>query len=160
MVPKAGLEPARVSPLPPQDSVSTRFHHFGIAYYYLVCSAAGAGLCPVAGAELCCVAGAVVFTFSIMEAVFPFPNIKASIRHVIIKIIAAAVVIFVKKEVAPAPPKRVWLVPPKAAPMSEPLPFCKRTIRISATHTMICRITIITCIEGSYLTRSMYNLPE
>ena len=29
MVPKAGLEPARVSPLPPQDSVSTKFHHFG-----------------------------------------------------------------------------------------------------------------------------------
>jgi hypothetical protein len=28
-VPKAGLEPARVAPLPPQDSVSTKFHHFG-----------------------------------------------------------------------------------------------------------------------------------
>ena len=28
-MPKAGLEPARVSPLPPQDSVSTMFHHFG-----------------------------------------------------------------------------------------------------------------------------------
>ena len=30
LVPKAGLEPARVAPLPPQDSVSTKFHHFGI----------------------------------------------------------------------------------------------------------------------------------
>jgi hypothetical protein len=29
MVPKAGLEPARVSPPPPQDGVSTKFHHFG-----------------------------------------------------------------------------------------------------------------------------------
>ena len=29
MVPKPGLEPGRVSPLPPQDSVSTKFHHFG-----------------------------------------------------------------------------------------------------------------------------------
>jgi hypothetical protein len=29
LVPKAGLEPARISPLPPQDSVSTKFHHFG-----------------------------------------------------------------------------------------------------------------------------------
>jgi len=28
-VPKAGLEPARVSPPPPQDGVSTKFHHFG-----------------------------------------------------------------------------------------------------------------------------------
>lgn len=30
VVPKAGFEPARVSPPPPQDGVSTRFHHFGI----------------------------------------------------------------------------------------------------------------------------------
>ena len=30
MVPMAGLEPARLSPLPPQDSVSTKFHHIGI----------------------------------------------------------------------------------------------------------------------------------
>ena len=30
LVPKAGLEPARVSPPPPQDGVSTSFHHFGI----------------------------------------------------------------------------------------------------------------------------------
>jgi len=29
LVPKAGLEPARLAPLPPQDSVSTRFHHLG-----------------------------------------------------------------------------------------------------------------------------------
>jgi len=29
MVPKAGFEPARVSPPPPQDGVSTRFHHLG-----------------------------------------------------------------------------------------------------------------------------------
>ena len=33
MVPKAGLEPARVAPLPPQDSVSTKFHHFGTEKY-------------------------------------------------------------------------------------------------------------------------------
>ncbi len=29
MVPKAGFEPARVSPHAPQTCVSTRFHHFG-----------------------------------------------------------------------------------------------------------------------------------
>jgi hypothetical protein len=28
-VPKAGLEPAQVAPPPPQDGVSTKFHHFG-----------------------------------------------------------------------------------------------------------------------------------
>jgi hypothetical protein len=38
VVPKAGLEPARVSPLPPQDSVSTcstTSAHVGIEYYSL-----------------------------------------------------------------------------------------------------------------------------
>ena len=35
LVPKAGLEPARVASLPPQDSVSTKFHHFGTQYAQL-----------------------------------------------------------------------------------------------------------------------------
>lgn len=30
LVPKAGFEPARVTPHAPQTCVSTRFHHFGI----------------------------------------------------------------------------------------------------------------------------------
>ena len=34
IVPKAGLEPARVSPPPPQDGVSTMFHHFGSEKHY------------------------------------------------------------------------------------------------------------------------------
>jgi hypothetical protein len=33
MVPKAGFEPARVTPHAPQTCVSTRFHHFGPDYY-------------------------------------------------------------------------------------------------------------------------------
>ena len=32
LVPKAGLEPARVASPPPQDGVSTRFHHFGTLF--------------------------------------------------------------------------------------------------------------------------------
>ena len=36
LVPKAGLEPARVSSPPPQDGVSTRFHHFGICLVILL----------------------------------------------------------------------------------------------------------------------------
>jgi hypothetical protein len=32
LVPKAGLEPAWSYPPPPQDGVSTRFHHFGKGY--------------------------------------------------------------------------------------------------------------------------------
>ena len=46
MVPKAGLEPARVSPLPPQDSVSTKFHHFGKSIYSVL-SAGAAGAVSV-----------------------------------------------------------------------------------------------------------------
>src|SRR5919197_5737198 len=32
-VPKGGLEPPRVAPPPPQDGVSTSFHHFGITVH-------------------------------------------------------------------------------------------------------------------------------
>jgi len=35
LMPKAGLEPARVSPPPPQDGVSTKFHHFGSERHYI-----------------------------------------------------------------------------------------------------------------------------
>ena len=42
------------------------------------------------------------------------------------------VVSFVIKPLDPELPKRVWLDPlPNAAPISEPLPVCKSTIRIS-----------------------------
>jgi len=94
-------------------------------------------------------AGADVVTPSIIEddEVFSFPNMKASRRHVIIKITAAAVVILVKNEPAPPPPNTVWLEPPNAAPMSAPLPFCKRTIRISARHTRTCKNITINCIR-------------
>jgi hypothetical protein len=97
------------------------------------------------------VAGAVVVTPSIIEedVVFCLLNMKASRRHVIIKITAAAVVSLDKNEPAPAPPNTVWLEPPKAAPMSAPLPFCKRTIMIRARHTTICKKIIITCIKGN-----------
>jgi hypothetical protein len=94
------------------------------------------------------VAGADVVTPCIIEeaVVFSFPNMKASRRHVIIKITAAAVVIFVKNEPAPPPPNTVWLEPPKAAPISAPLPFCRRTIRMRAKHTTICKKITINCI--------------
>ena len=55
MVPKAGLEPARLAPLPPQDSVSTKFHHFGTcikiytALYYSDCLTGCEPLPSVAG---------------------------------------------------------------------------------------------------------------
>ena len=35
-LPMAGLEPAQLALLPPQDSVSTRFHHIGLRLIILV----------------------------------------------------------------------------------------------------------------------------
>jgi hypothetical protein len=40
LVPKGGLEPPRVSPPPPQDGVSTMFHHFGTRGKNIVSTAA------------------------------------------------------------------------------------------------------------------------
>jgi len=119
----------------------------------LPCVPAGVELVSAAGAAPCDdVAGAVVFTLSMMELAVFFPlYMMVSNRQVIIKITAAAVVILVRKEDAPAPPKTVWLEPPNAAPMSAPLPFCKRTIRISAKHTITCSRIIIKCIKVNYL---------
>jgi hypothetical protein len=56
--------------------------------------------------------------------------------EVIMKMMATPVVILVKKPPGPADPKRVWLdPPPKAAPMSAPLPVWSKTIKIKKTHT-------------------------
>jgi hypothetical protein len=57
-------------------------------------------------------------------------------KDVSIKITAAIVVSLLKKVDAPAPPNRVWLAPPpKAAPISAPLPVCRSTINIKAKAT-------------------------
>jgi hypothetical protein len=47
---------------------------------------------------------------------------KAKTRDVTIKMMAATVVSFVINPMAPELPKIVWLAPPKAAPISAPLP--------------------------------------
>ena len=53
------------------------------------------------------------------------------VSEVSMKRMARALVIFDRNVAAPRPPKTVWLdPPPKAAPMSAPLPDCKSTIRI------------------------------
>jgi hypothetical protein len=65
------------------------------------------------------------------------PDIYARLREVIMKTIAAAVVALLKKVDAPVLPKRVWLAPPpKAAPISAPLPVCNNTIMIKAIQTI------------------------
>ena len=46
--------------------------------------------------------------------------------------IAAAAVNLARKGVAPELPKKVWLAPPKAAPMPAPRPDCSNTMKINA----------------------------
>lgn len=50
---------------------------------------------------------------------------------------AAPMVILLKNGVAPVLPKTVWLdPPPNAAPISAPLPDCRRMISIRAMQTV------------------------
>jgi hypothetical protein len=68
---------------------------------------------------------------------------KVRRREVIIKTMAAIVVNLERNPIAPALPKIVWLAPPKAAPISAPFPAWRRTIKMSAMQTKICKTTII-----------------
>jgi hypothetical protein len=70
------------------------------------------------------------------------------VSDVIMKIIAIAVVSFVRKFPAPLLPKIVELEPPpKTAPISAPLPVCSKTTSINPIQTIMCRIvTAITII--------------
>src|SRR6188472_2595408 len=52
------------------------------------------------------------------------------------KTMAAPVVRRVRKLPAPLLPKIVLLAPPKTAPMSAPLPACRRTTRTRITHAI------------------------
>jgi hypothetical protein len=60
----------------------------------------------------------------------PFTETMARRRDVIMKTMADAVVSFERKVAAPLLPKSVWLEPPKAAPISEPLLLWISTINI------------------------------
>ena len=144
---RGDLNPHGFCPLPPQDSVSTKFHHFRTQLLLLAARAtfarrtsyfcspppAGGG-----GVSACCDTGAsLAVTPFITEDDAPLPNKKARLREVNMKIIAAATVILCRKGVAPALPKTVWLEPPKAAPILAPLPFWSNTIMIKAIQTTI-----------------------
>jgi len=56
---------------------------------------------------------------------------KAKIREVIIKAMATPVVTLLRNGTAPVLPNNVWLLPPNAAPRSDPFPDCKRIEPIS-----------------------------
>jgi hypothetical protein len=61
----------------------------------------------------------------------------ARVREVSINMIAAIVVTLLSTVAAPLLPKRVWLDPPKAAPISAPLLLWIRIIKIRKRHTII-----------------------
>ena len=64
-------------------------------------------------------------------------EVMARVKDVIMKMTAADVVSFARKLCAPRGPKTVCDAPPKAAPISAPLPFCRSTIAIRIDETMM-----------------------
>jgi len=77
----------------------------------------------------CCEAGVFVTTE-------PPRDVKtARVKDVSMKITAATVVILLRNEAAPRLPNRVWLDPPKAAPISAPFPLWSRTTAIKKKQT-------------------------
>jgi hypothetical protein len=125
--------------------VSTRFHHFGTKLAYFSVSDG-----PLAGAEL--VAPSPPAPTGCSWLVFAFPSItedlgaldlaaiKANESEVIIKAMATPVVTLLRNGTAPALPNIVWLLPPNAAPRSDPFPDCKRIEAINPTQISTWRI--------------------
>lgn len=65
----------------------------------------------------------------------PFVVAIVNKREVTMKTTALAVVSLFRNVEAPLLPKRVWLDPPKAAPMSAPFPLWSNTMKIRKRHT-------------------------
>ena len=141
-----------------RESASTSLYFFGAG----ACAAgAGAGAGAAAFCAGCALASApagtsasrltgsagatgaafIGFTPFISELALGFEDTYASAREVIMKTMAAPVVIFVKNGAGPAPPKTVCEAPPNAAPISAPFPVWSSTIKISAMHTKTWMIT-------------------
>jgi len=66
------------------------------------------------------------------------------------KAIATAVVSLLRNGTAPVLPKNVWLLPPNAAPRSDPFPDCKRIDNINPMQINTWRITSNVVIVLSY----------
>lgn|GEM_PF-2108629 len=131
MVPTAGLEPARVSPPPPQDGVSTNSTTSARFYFVLAGNFSSIG----AGIDL------------LDETDRPLLYIMARTRLVNIKMMTTIVVTRVMKPDVPELPKSVWLAPlPKAAPISDPRPVCSSTMRTRAIAAKICTMHIAVVI--------------
>jgi hypothetical protein len=135
MVPKGGLEPPRVSPPPPQDGVSTKFHHFGMELLFRrLLSRSRSGLGRLGGSS------------RRRRLLCPGRRRRRRRLHPFHDGVAPCTL---KKVLPPVEPKSVWEEPPKRAPMSAPLPFCRRTMTMRATHTTMCNMTRTVCIVSS-----------
>jgi hypothetical protein len=75
---------------------------------------------------------------------------KVSAKDVTINKMAAPAVNLARKGVAPELPKKVWLAPPKAAPMPAPRPDCSKTMKINARQTVTCTSVITVIIKNLY----------
>jgi len=79
----------------------------------------------------CCVAAGTLLSTDVSRLVT-----MASRKEDIMNTTAATVVSLLKKVAAPRAPKRVWLDPPKAAPISAPFPPWMSTITIRNKQTI------------------------
>ena len=128
MVPKAGFEPARVSPPPPQDGVSTKFHHFGIMC--LFCR-----FCRCRGLFHRC---------RLLRRCGPLHDRSTTAmaqdrqrqrgHH---EQDGSRRRQFGQERRGPGTAENGLAGPPKAAPMPAPRPVCSRTMKISARLTII-----------------------
>jgi hypothetical protein len=101
-------------------------------YFWAGAEGAAAGGESCIGACWLCAGGV---TLSMMELFLD--EEMARKNDVIMKMMAAPVVSFAMKLWAPRGPNTVFEAPPKAAPISAPLPFCRRTIPIKMVDTII-----------------------
>ncbi len=146
MVPKAGLEPARVSPLRPQHSVSTSSTTSALLIIFCRdCFLFGNNSIRLYIPGLFSRHSYLNWSNSLHTFMIDPPvglaERYARLRDVTIKITAENVVIFPSKGAGPDPPKTVCAAPPKAAPISAPLPVCMSTIRISVIDTNTCSVS-------------------
>src|SRR5262245_25596089 len=121
---------------------------------YFVAGAGAAGVPGVGDSAGAAGAGALAGTIDAgREESFASPN------DVIMKRIAATVVILPRMVGVPMEPNTAWLPPPpNAEPMSAPLPAWSSTIPMMAKHTSVWRTTRAIYTSGSFCGRRRESL--
>src|SRR3990167_3225154 len=131
-MPRGGLEPPWLAPYAPQTYVSTNSTTWAISRtnYFCVSGVVNGAVGSVCGP------GAAAGIFSKTDRLDGDLEKETSPNEVARKRIATTAVILLRKVAAPRAPKRVWEPPaPNAAPISAPLPACRRMTMIKNRQT-------------------------